>query len=305
MGQVYLTYENNEICDGFFAQIQRILAIYSIARLLNLNYYHSKIANITVTQLDPIQDEKKITEFLMHADKMFDNFKVVSLPSEYETISLAVPRIIDILKLAFKSKIQDRNILIKITNPFAIIEKFPSAYKFAIKDVKLLSTKLAKFQGLVVIHIRRGVTMSHILPGEENPRTLSDDYYLKLAKEITLRDEELEIVILTDAPPQNMDYYPPKRDLFKWKEFSKNKIGELVNIEGHEFKAFQTEYPTNLQIIRGGDLLTSLNYMARANHFIMSRSSMSFVGALLNKTGVIYYPPNFWHKPLKNWIKSS
>jgi len=37
----------------------------------------------------------------------------------------------------------------------------------------------------------------------------------------------------------------------------------------------------------------------------MSRSSVSYVGALLNSEGKIYYPPDFWHNPLKKWVKIS
>jgi hypothetical protein len=305
MGKLFLTYNNEEIQDGFFAQVQRIMAIYSISQRFKINYYHSKITYITVTQLDVIQSENEIANFLNQTNKMFENFNFSDLPNEYEIILLSLPKLRDIIKYFMISKILNKNIVLKITNPYGVIERIPSAYKYAINSINLTTPIKSNHTTSVVVHIRRGVTIQHVIPGEGKPRAMNDDYYLSVLRRISKKfpTSTRRVIILTDAPKHNLLYEPSKKDLYKWKEFADRKFKDGISIDGHEFSGFKSEYSEQLEIVRGGDLIKSLKLMINADHLIMSRSSMSYVGALLNKKGVVFYPPDFWHKPLKKWIK--
>jgi hypothetical protein len=42
--------------------------------------------------------------------------------------------------------------------------------------------------------------------------------------------------------------------------------------------------------------------MSKANILITSRSSLSYVGGLFNRDGLVFYPHRFWHTKLKGWI---
>jgi hypothetical protein len=44
-----------------------------------------------------------------------------------------------------------------------------------------------------------------------------------------------------------------------------------------------------------------LRKLATADVLVMSRSSFSYVGAILNKTGIVMYHP-FWHSALSSWL---
>jgi len=46
-----------------------------------------------------------------------------------------------------------------------------------------------------------------------------------------------------------------------------------------------------------------LRRMATADALVMSRSSYSYVAAILNANGIVVYHP-FWHSPLKEWLVS-
>ena len=48
------------------------------------------------------------------------------------------------------------------------------------------------------------------------------------------------------------------------------------------------------------DIESSFQGMVSANILVTSRSSFSYMAALLND-GEVWYQP-FWHPPLKNWI---
>ena len=57
----------------------------------------------------------------------------------------------------------------------------------------------------------------------------------------------------------------------------------------------------NVKIIANGDAIEALKGMATADIFMMSRSSFSYVAAILNRRGIVIYYP-FWHSPLPSWI---
>jgi hypothetical protein len=58
----------------------------------------------------------------------------------------------------------------------------------------------------------------------------------------------------------------------------------------------------DLNILNGGDALDSIIRMSTAEYLILSRSSLSYVGALLNQDyKAIYSAPGFWHPKLQDW----
>ena len=81
-------------------------------------------------------------------------------------------------------------------------------------------------------------------------------------------------------------------------EFSSDHL--LIN--GISDESFLRALPSDVSvsIIRGGNPLISLAKMSSADTLIMSRSSLSYVAALLS-SGNIIYPKGFWHPPKSTW----
>jgi hypothetical protein len=46
-----------------------------------------------------------------------------------------------------------------------------------------------------------------------------------------------------------------------------------------------------------------LQELIEADVLVMSRSSFSFVGALLNTKGTIIYPTERWHQAMPHWLR--
>jgi len=306
MSRIYLTYDNGNLQDGFFAQTQRILAIFSIAKFLKFNYFHSPILDLTITQLDQFQSEQDVKKFLIESESVF-GFPGVSLDTSFDTVyHFSIPKISDLLFLRLKYVFSKRRVLVKITNPYRIIEKFPDIYFYSQSFLNKLDTEDPQENPTIVAHIRRGIAIQHIAPGEAAERVLDEDYFVNLICKVVESNPRVnQLVILTDAPENDFFYQPIAKDIDKWEEFNYRQTPKGVLIQGHKFQKIIEAFPGNTTVIRGGDLLQALEIIRSASYFLMSRSSMSFVGALLNKTGDIYYPPHFWHKPLKNWIKCS
>jgi hypothetical protein len=194
---------------------------------------------------------------------------------------------------------------VRITNPYKIIEKRTSIYRFASEIISIDKPSISK-SNQIVAHIRRGIAIEHISPGENFSRMLEEDYYIKVLSKICVDNKQkYKLLILTDAPESDQHYKPILKDELKWNQYSTYHSEKGIKISGHKFESIKNFFPGEVEIHRGGDLIEAWKSMASASHFIMSRSSMSYVGAIANSSGKIYYPPRFWHKPLKNWVRIS
>ena len=303
----YLTYNNEEIRDGYFAQLQRQMAIYSIARRYLFSYCHSTITEVTITPLDSFKTKAQMIKRISEYNKIYAIDKNKNEIVFSKIIEMHAPTLLPILWQGLKHLFRREKILIKITIPYRIIEKNPDLYSSACR--KLLSNFNSKCDTTsVVIHIRRGVLESHITAGEISPRPIGIEYFISVLKQITKMNSFSELdtlTILTDAPAKNIYFKPSLEQENLHIEFNYLKSDKGILVKGYEFNEFALCFPGKVNIIRGGDAHEAVSKMRFADHFIMSRSSMSYVGALLNTSGAIYYPPNFWHKPQKKWIKGA
>jgi|688.fasta_scaffold14115_14 hypothetical protein len=306
MGKLFLTYNNSDIQDGYFAQLQRVFAIRAIAEKFHFSYLHSEIIDIVPTQLDTFQSEREIENFLHHANRKYSYLSDPCGDGFEKIIEISAPTLKQLVLLKAKSVLAKRSWLVRITIPYRIIEKSPDMYKYATNLIDTKSTNFSFCEELIVVHARRGIAVQHILPGEKNVRILDDTYFMETIKKITNRASsasKLNLIILTDAPENDTYYKPLHKDENAWQQFDKFRTEQGILIQGHKFQSIVENFEGTSSIVRGGDLNRAIDVIRMAGHFIMSRSSMSYVGALLKNEGNVYYPPNFWHKPLRNWIK--
>ncbi len=305
--KLYLTYNSNVLQDGYFSQLQRQMAIYAIARRYGLSYHYTPISNLTITALDPYQTEAEVKNYISKCNEIY-NF--VESPGKIQftrVVEIHTPTLYSIFKEGFRSIFCSGKVLIKIVIPYRIIEKAPENYSYAVDHV-LPNFKPIENKSTVVMHIRKGFSESHVTPGENSPRALSTQYFmavLKYMSESNLQTQSTSLTIVTDAPEDDFHYMPVSEQKHILEEFNYLENIEGIKVSGHSFDEIREYFPGEVNIIRGGDAHAAVSIMRVADYLIMSRSSMSYVGALLNTTGTIYYPPDFWHKPLKRWIKVS
>ena len=111
-----------------------------------------------------------------------------------------------------------------------------------------------------------------------------------------------KITILTDAPDSISHYTPPESQRALW-EGTPGFSDGIMTIQPMDFSELGKITGIPINVVRGGNPLDAIRIMAAADFFVMSKSSLSYVGALLNKVGQIYWPKSFWHRPLNSWIK--
>lgn len=158
----------------------------------------------------------------------------------------------------------------------------------------------------VVIHIRGGSSRFDISPGETSPRGLTNAYYFSVLNQIKANycevNETLELIILTDIPQASFIYRPISSQLKYWKNEKRFHDGG-IEILGETFDEFNIDFLSKFTVIRGGDPISAIQLMKEADFLVISQSSFSYVGAILNTRGKVFYPPNFSSQPLNDWIK--
>jgi len=300
-----LTY-NDEIDDGVGAQLHRIIGIYTLSVLYRIPYRHTGIKNLLITALDPYQTQKELDVYIRRINEIFE------LPSsdfgsqrDYK-FELPSPTKLNLNLIRLKNRLRIGKFrTFVISNPFVILNKNPDAYLLAIPQLPMAENTKRDFVNIVV-HYRRGSSSFDILPGESAPRAILNEWYLKVLNKYVdqLKADKIKyhIDLFTDMPKHNLDFAPIAFQRDFWKQLPRFEK-EMITIHGEDLN--QTtfkDFGDSLTVHYGGDPLNDLMHMAEADLLIMSRSSFSFVGALLNRNGKIIVPPNFGHNNLSSWI---
>jgi hypothetical protein len=304
-----LSYDSAAANDGTGAQLQRIFGIFAIATLPGIQYLHSGIQNLIIHPLDPFQSDLELSKYLETVNQKFSLPSSLDLPKSYK-------RVYKVNQLTFwrfayfalRALMSRKTILLQIKNPYRVIEKFPTKYRhvrthFSFVDSRENNSSKEK---TIVLHVRRGTNGADTLPGELSPRMLSDSYYFTLVKEILekycKKDDPIELVIITDVPKEDFVYNPIASQLEFWSTEPRFRDGSIT-MQGRSFSDFNFESLARLSVIHGGDPIVALETMRSADFLVMSRSSFSYIGAILNTCGVVFYPPAFWHKPMPEWAQ--
>ncbi len=301
-----LTYDALGSFAGTGAHLQRIFGIFALSKLLRLSYMHSVIQNLGVSPMDPFQDEESINTYIKRINSEYFLPSTKGAPTNFDATyrfdRLTYKRLV---WLILNSIIRRKNYLLVLGGAYPIIEKFTSSYK-AVQNIFPATAGMGEHSAgvkTIVLHIRQDFN-EHILPGEATIRGLSNSYYLDILHKIITdycdKDKGIELIIVTDAPPADFTYVPVREQLVLWAAFPKFQNG-CVEIKGRTFQEFNSRFLEKFLVIHGGDPMLAIQEMRGADYLVMSRSSLSYVGAILNTKGVVFYPPNFGSKPMPKW----
>jgi hypothetical protein len=302
------TYDNTASFDGTGAQIQRILAVYAICKRFNIPYFHSGISELIITPLDPFQTKLELQDYLDRVNEYFNLPSDVEMSDGRTLKQLQTLNKTTLLKIRILNMINlGRNHLIAVADPLQVINQTPDIYKLASKS--LISPKPDSSKKKIVLHYRRGSNSLDILPGESKPRGLPNSWYLKVLRKYVDMYENLgidfTIEILTDMPKSSFVYQPKDFQLSLWSYEPRFKNGKIEVIGEDIRHTVFSDFNGNLTVHHGGDPLRGLIAMGEADILIMSRSSYSYVGGLLNSGGTVVFPPEFDLGRLDSWVLES
>lgn len=297
-----LTYDNSTKPDGVGAQIQRILAIRSMAQNLGLGYLHTGIHSVAVHPLDPYQSQSELVGFVKNLNHVFYIESTaelnVSTLNELEVRSLTF---VILFRNIFKSVIQKRTVLVRCLEPYGVSDHDPNIY-LGIRDFLPHFKPISHDTFTLGIHYRRGVGGMAVQNGESISRELNPNYFITIANRIAAErlPSTTSIQLYTDAPKNDLEFLPPADQSELWKNSPRFENG-VMSVLGANPEILFDKLLVAPVIVRGGDPLQVIRELAGLDVLIMSRSSFSYVGAVLNDRGKIYFPKSFWHSPMIGW----
>jgi hypothetical protein len=290
---VALTYANDRHMDGAGAQLQRIYGIYAISRFCNLPYVHSPLLRIGYQGLAALESNSSSSELESRYNRVFDIPSDIELPAKrtiHETIH-SDPDIFE--RLDSYAKSTGETILIRIFYPYSVTDRNPEIYQY----VKALSPfQRARSEVFrLALHVRRG---EELLVDSE--RMLPNSYYVSCALKFIEGLQALNIrfvcELYTEVASKPFVVTPQHHGI-------EGRIRGNMTLDPQVNHLEDFDVIPNLVRYLNGDPINTLQRMATADALVLSRSSYSYVAAILNANCIVVYHP-FWHSPLKEWLTS-
>lgn len=289
--------------DGLGAQIQRQLSLKALAHFLNIEFIPTPIRQIAIHPLDNFKGLNEMWDFLNQVNDLF-GFKTERNPIIHKLIRVRILTIGELFRLILLSRIMSRNLQVQVLEAYSLVDVDPRIYADSLSGFKLNMASLRSDHQLpeseICIHYRQGTGGNVIYPGQKISRELNPQYFIDLLNQI--ETDGKTITVFTDAPIQDIEFKPDISQEHLWKGTPGYENGK-VRIQGLDLKSIFAKEGYEITVLSGGDLITTLLAFINCKTLLMSRSSLSYVGALLNNNSKIYYPPNFWHPPLNSWVK--
>lgn len=307
---IYFGYDNQSTKDGSGAQVQRIFAIYSLTKFIGVKFANEEIIDIDFNPGDGIKTHDQMQEYVRKLNNFLD-FLNDSKPTRpiLKRISFVYAfqykwfNCIYFAYMRLQSMFVKRDYLYLISNPYPFIEKYPQAYSHLKLISPIRETSLRREMISIQLHIGRAkVSENHM-----SERFTRDEWYLRILDEITAAitsaGKEYEILIHTDLTAERIWEVPKGANEETLKYWSDSGIigsdGRLELQDLSELSGFDNY--KNLSIVNNIDPISAWRIMSEADFLLIGKSSFSFVGALLNRKGLVI-SPYFWHKGPASWL---
>jgi hypothetical protein len=302
--------DTTKLSDGTGAQFQRMLATRLISHVFNIGYIHQEIKHIQVHPLDPFQDAESYSSYLKDLNLRIQLTSTGNHSSEDTVFLINSISLHMLVKFQIVSKYRGQKIILLLVDPYPVSELlvnyFPMIKTYLVSDYWSAKYSQAQIRPTVVVHHRQGVGGKAIYPGQRIARELDIAYFIRILDQIKSTYEnclagQLNISIHTDAPQEEINYSPPKEQLELWEGTPNYRDGKVTIIGTSLSEIFQSHgYSVSINI--GGDPLDAILEMSHADYLVTARSSLSYVGGLLNSSGRVFSAPGFWHRPLNTWV---
>ena len=303
---ISVTFDSSKSVDGTGAQLQRQATVMALAKYFGFTYVNSDFKQVSVHALDPFQSEPEYTKYLGRLNSFLKTGPRLSVPADSSAVKLSRISFSVLLRECIMQVIKrkERNFL--IFEPYPVTEFCPEI----MDDLNLQSNEVLKVNPSqdvfkLVIHYRQGVGGFAIYPGQNIPREIPMGTFVSRAETIAKNLPNhlaLQIVVVTDAPEVETVFTPPANQLKLW-EGTPGFSNGIMTIRPAQFDELEKLSKLPFETLRGGNPLDTILEMATADALLIGKSSLSYVAGLLNHQGQVYYPKDFWHRPLRNWCE--
>jgi len=291
-----LTYDNSTQTDGVGAQLQRIYGIYSIARLLGASYLHSPLARVDYQGLTALE-AKVLDPVFQHEFNDLVNIKSdVQLPDDFDELSLrdlSLETFHQLVEQITRRGADHRPTVLRLLLPYGIADRFPDCYEVC-KEISPFAASVPTARPLrVALHVRRGELFV-----VDSSRMLPNQYYvdvgLQIARTLDALGIDYQIDVCTEVPTGAVVVRPGDQGIG-------DRIGAPVQLDADMWHLDDFSVLPNSVCSVNERAIDCLRRLATADVLVMSRSSFSYLAAILNRNGIVLYHP-FWHSALSTWI---
>ena len=310
--KLFLMYDNSMIIDGVGAQIQRIVSIYGVSRLVRVGYLHAPLIDF-----DPqIFSESTYSERLPDIEKWNSLFRSDLLPYVqtngdliFHTNSIGIRRL-EILN--FLSRFSKSRIICKMGNPRKITDKFPNILNTALE---LMSLPIDRSNSAnennnfkVVVHIRQGVLAlsqfkDRLLPLSHYENVLETvtgilntfgiQYQILIPQEV---GQTSRLSIENSHVIQSMALDPDNTQV----KVNNDRTVTLIHESQH---LRTTPILCEAQWLEPYSAYSDFEIMLNADLLVISKSSFSFLAGLMNQKAIKIFAP-FWHSTPSDWFNA-
>jgi hypothetical protein len=294
-----LTYDNDsQILDGAGSQLHRIYSVYALSRFLEVPYIHSPLKKLSYQGLLSLEKNETNPELISRYNTLFTIPSDIEIPKHAKILHIYKQDLSWLYSLKNSVTRSSDFLLLKLSWPFSFIRQHPEIFQHVkpISPFKRISSSIFK----IVIHIRRG----DLLISPEGNRMLPNSYYINLTLRIVEVLNTLGISwsceLHTEVPTKTFVVTSENSAMQTMKERVLHPV--MIKQEESFFEEFNVI--PHLKICNNHDPVEAIRSFATADLFIMSRSTFSYLGAILNKTGIIVYHP-FWFSAPVEWIDST
>ncbi|HZO47501.1 MAG TPA: hypothetical protein VFB68_16510 [Xanthobacteraceae bacterium] len=312
---VFLTYADDIGTDGVGAQLHRIYGIYCLSRLLGTKYLHSPIGRCDYQGMDAFQNQEKDPTFVDSFNRRFtlpSDRPTMPSPSEVTLPVLPNGRVERALGLRYGGRrkqlspirlskfgrivagLSKRNAetVVRIGSPHALMDRYASGYEVC-KSLSPFKTSMPNKVLRIALHVRRGELIF-----VNSERLIDNRYYVNIAHRLAAALESAQIPFeleLHSELLQKESMVRPDDPAFR------GRIDEVLQLrpEQDPFQDFDV-FPRLTRFINE-PTMTCIERLATADILVTSKSSFSYLAAILNVDGIVLYHP-FWHYPPDSWL---
>jgi len=289
---LYLSYNNRGHTDGAGAQIQRILSIYMVSKFytqmtgVKIGYIHNPIYKLDYQGLQYLESNTS-------SDNLHEQYNnIIELPSDSingNFIEIAEQYLTH--QLIINNYMPRQNIILKCTFAHTVLDFASNIHNIPVHlpwISKCISSPIN-----IAVHIRRG----ELFVVESN-RMLPNSYYVECMKTLSsiLDDEGMAHTfhIYTEVPTKQVTVTPSHHGIL-------NRITDSIIIKPEDNHLEDFLCFNNIIYHINECPVKTLQELTNSDILLASRSSFSYVAAILKKKGAVLFHP-FWHSLSPSWI---
>ncbi len=301
--------------DGAGAQIQRILGIYAISRLLGCGYVHFGLSQIGYQGLAALEHDQEV----QHLEEMYnmlislasDDSKGINDFGDQVFVEFNLHQT-TVLEFKERSRAIQRDILLLIVLPYAVADEFPCCYctvngLIGPQTLSRLTSmftrmKAASFEAqhddviVIGIHVRRGELFA-----VDSHRMLPNAYYIAIALKLSRLLADLGMAyrfdVYTEAPEATFEVHPRSHGI-------NHRIKDPVTVSGEQLRLWEFDIIPFLNLRVNEHQVSTLYNLANCDILIGSRSSFSYVAGIAGNVRCALFP-RFWHALPPYWVETN